>query len=487
MKIITHIFHYLLILVLGLAAIVWWLIASQPSIQAALDNGEITGWGWTDTVGWISLNCENVYAGENQGQLSSHCDDSNYGVIIDPDSGAISGQAWSSNIGWIDFNPTVGESSIGSLPTITGGDDFAYPVAMDSDTKELSGWAVATFSDFDPNNNAWIRFRAGNTCDTSVTPAEDTYCVRQNDAGYLVGWAWSGGDNGLGWIRFEQTFSGGPYVKTEYSDVYSGGDIRGSRAPEGEYNATYCIISQSSASNITLSSSQACLVGNIDLDFPSTTNTYSTSIVEIDLDDLSSQATNNDTYFDITEGTSYDISQNLLNNGALNGAVYYFTSSDDSVSQWRLSEARAFSDAVGPNISGEGTIVIDGDLYIDQALTYNPGTPSDLSQIASVAWIVLGNVYIDPAVSEVVGTYVLLGDGTIASGKLFTGDDSSLNDGVGNQLVFSGMVIAKEIDFQRKYFVGLKAAEVFSYDGRTLVNTPPGLQNLAGYLPSWNR
>jgi hypothetical protein len=483
-KILTNTFHYIIIIFVLLTVSILFMFYLQPvayAEPAVLPEGQITGWGWTDTFGWISLNCVNVYAGENDAQLTGHCaSDGNYedyGVSLNAGTGVISGYAWSDSVGWIDFNPSVGAGSVGSLPTLSSGDDFAHTVQMDTDTGYLSGWAVATFNDTDPNNNAWIRFRAANDCNT-LGPDETNYCVRVNDNNYLTGWAWSGGDDGQGWIRFSESFSGGPYVQTKYGDIYSGESITGSRAPEGAYNATYCIVSRESDDTITLSSSKSCLLGDIDIEFPDPLQQFTTSIVDIDLVDLKS---NSELSSIEVNATNYSLSAIPLQ---LDGGVYYFTTADGfSIDNYVIDSALSFQSGGGS--SGAGTIVVDGDLYIDQSISYQVGIPGNLNEIASIAWIVLGDVYIDKNVTEVVGTFIVLGDGGADSGKFYTGDDAG--DPNPLQLEFGGMIVAKEIVLERTFFEGLAPAEIFEYDGRVLLNTPPGLGNFSGNLPAWSR
>lgn len=56
-------------------------------------GGILSGWGWNDTIGWISFNCSDL----------SVCGTSNYKVQIDS-NGNFSGYAWNDVIGWISFN-----------------------------------------------------------------------------------------------------------------------------------------------------------------------------------------------------------------------------------------------------------------------------------------------------------------------------------------------------------------------------------------------
>jgi len=478
MKLFTHVFHFLILVIVTMAVAVVFIFYSTDQVRAIdyqLPAGQMTGWGWTDTFGWISLNCLNVYAGENDGQINSHCSDRlnfvDYGVTYNPLSGSLGGNMWADNIGWVSFQ-TGG--IYGSIPTIEGGDSYPYTAQMNLETGIISGWAVATFDDNDFRNNAWIRFRASETCQWGTGVSRNTYCTRMNDNNRLVGWAWSGGDTGLGWVRFEDSFSGGPYLQTQYSDIYSGGTISGSQAPEGLYNATYCILS-GQGNSINLTSSESCLLGNIDLDFPqSSGSNYQSSIVNLDLASLQTLAGAN-----YLEGQDYGIIDSFLPvDGKLNNQVFYFTGLDD----YYLNTNKTFYNS---DSSGAGTIVIDGNLHINADLFYESSIVNGLEKLASVAFIVLGDVIIDPTVSQIVGSYIVLGE----QGIFDTGDDSEIivEEVAGNQFILKGMVIAKQIILNRVYFVGLAPAEIFEYDGRALVNTPPGLVNIVGYLPNWIR
>lgn len=61
-------------------------------------SGELSGYAWNDTIGWISFNCDqSTHGGENQ------CTTSDYGVSIDS-NGNFSGYAWNDIVGWISFN-----------------------------------------------------------------------------------------------------------------------------------------------------------------------------------------------------------------------------------------------------------------------------------------------------------------------------------------------------------------------------------------------
>jgi len=152
----------------------------------------VSGWAWSENIGWISFNCYNDYNGD--GILESHCTDagypSNYGVKLDPSTGVFSGYAWSENIGWIDFAPAGPYPSApsysacldlpGSGQTCDGVGDY-----------KVSGWAKAITDG--GGWDGWIHLRNdsknyGVWLDTSTSPQE------------FRNWAWS--DMVIGWLSF---------------------------------------------------------------------------------------------------------------------------------------------------------------------------------------------------------------------------------------------------------------------------------------------
>lgn len=81
----------------------------HPSLASSSDN--LSGYAWSDNIGWISFNCTN----------DSSCGTSNYGVTVNGTSGDLSGYAWSDNVGWVSFNPSdvVGCPSSPCTPNIS--------------------------------------------------------------------------------------------------------------------------------------------------------------------------------------------------------------------------------------------------------------------------------------------------------------------------------------------------------------------------------
>jgi hypothetical protein len=56
-------------------------------------SGDLSGWAWNDSIGWISFSCANT----------GGCVASSYSVTIDS-SGNFHGWAWNDAVGWISFN-----------------------------------------------------------------------------------------------------------------------------------------------------------------------------------------------------------------------------------------------------------------------------------------------------------------------------------------------------------------------------------------------
>lgn len=169
------------IVFLGVAAILLLVLAAprQAGPAAPLahaqssDLGCLSGYAWSDNIGWIDFTCSNVPVRS---------------------SGTIEGYAWANpsddvagtnNIGWISFN-AADTASCGSAARITG--------------TALSGWAKALSAD----NNGW------DGC-VSLSGSSPAYGVTlpggTSTTGDLTGYAW--GSDVVGWIDFSRTSYGG--------------------------------------------------------------------------------------------------------------------------------------------------------------------------------------------------------------------------------------------------------------------------------------
>lgn len=203
-------------------------VVAMPSRAA----GNVTGWFWSGTIGWISLSCENF----------GTCATSDYGVdiesvpgAIDPRRAKMTGYGWSSNVGWVCFGETCAAANPEGIANYAEWRDyvpgsFGASCNVDADcgvadmicvTKlgkkcsrpsEFYGWAQAVSL----GSSGWIALNCHN--DVSRTCATAMFHVAY-DRGWFTRtsgampdyyhWAWSGSSEGtgLGWIDTSAAFT----------------------------------------------------------------------------------------------------------------------------------------------------------------------------------------------------------------------------------------------------------------------------------------
>ena len=127
--------------------------------------------------------------------------------------------------------------------------------------------------------------------------------------------------------------------------------------------------------------------------------------------------------------------------------------------------------------------MVNGDLVIDSNVYYNATQVFDVKNIASVAWIVRGDLIISPQVSTLSGAFFVIGDDTLDGSY----DGAVVTQPVtATQLVVYGLMMARSFDLQRNYqgvFGNDEPSELFYYDGRAVLNIPPGLRDFTTTLP----
>lgn len=141
---------------------------------SAISSDNLSGWVWSENIGWISFNNTNQGGGTG------------YGVKV-ANLGDISGYAWSENIGWISFNETSGCPSLPCAPK------------MNRSTGEVSGWARACAGTTN-----------GDCTGASRIDGWDGW-INLKGLGYGVtvsgcnwdGYAW--GSDVMGWVHFKGT------------------------------------------------------------------------------------------------------------------------------------------------------------------------------------------------------------------------------------------------------------------------------------------
>ncbi len=129
----------------------------------------ITGWGWSDNIGWISLNCSDA----------GTCATRNYALRKNT-SNKIVGYAWSENIGWITSNA----SELAGCPS--GACDVSV-----SSLGRVSGWMKAV--------------NAGGGWDGWISLNGTNYQTMLESDNVLSNWAW--GSDVTGWILWSAQLS----------------------------------------------------------------------------------------------------------------------------------------------------------------------------------------------------------------------------------------------------------------------------------------
>jgi hypothetical protein len=162
----TFLFYLILFFIISLAG--FYFFANKPAQAGSSDT--LSGWAWSENIGWISFNCT------NQGS----CGASNYGVSFDSNTGVMSGYAWSENVGWLSFNRSDTGAPPGA-PYQSG----SYIAKYDSATHTFSGWAR-----FLANGGGW---------DGWVKLSGSNYGVTLSVCD-LQSYAW--GSDVVGWISF---------------------------------------------------------------------------------------------------------------------------------------------------------------------------------------------------------------------------------------------------------------------------------------------
>ncbi len=154
---------------------------SSPTARA------ITGWAWSDTIGWISLSCES----------DDTCDTSNYGLEIES-SGSLAGYAWSDNVGWI-------SAENGDL---TGCPEA--PCVAEMSGSSMSGWLKALSAE-DSQSGGWDGFISlgGSGYGPGLT------------GGIFSGYSW--GDMNVGWVDWSLATT--EYTPCVSQNVCSGNNV----------------------------------------------------------------------------------------------------------------------------------------------------------------------------------------------------------------------------------------------------------------------
>lgn len=283
-----------------------------------------------------------------------------------------------------------------------------------------------------------------------------------------------------------------PYISVEEGSIYSQGNIKAHYAPpSGSYNATYLILGGGTITQSRIiqnfvtappPSGLNSVIPNFgQLIYPGITSTSRPQISSFDYYGLTHKLNASpvadgeiNSYghqVEVVTGSGGDVSFNdVISPSQPLGGKVYLVKGDLLVDQ-DTAFANGSSDT-----SGAGLIIVEGDLTIDSRLFYEPAVGLTARNLASVGWLVMGNVTISSGVSQVVGAFFVAGSDT--GGTFSTGSSTQA-------LTIYGAVIAKQLQLQRTASSGGEPSEKVIADGRVLLNTPPGFTDVMSTLPTW--
>ena len=470
-------------------------------------TGKITGWAQVYSLegdGWIKLG-RGIFQGASFGEAcydcKAKCEISSQSCTGDPPV-------------CIDVDPciTYSERELDSCNTcftktnfdginipnpieesVIGGSEY---ICSDcSNCRKVDGISPGTYRIVcNPDNGASGRC---NSC--------ELYGVNRNSSdSRLLGWSWNGSDIdnniltsddlviGAGWINFNTEFGSSyivfPWLQTLYGSIYTPKWVRQKAGVEGR-NATYCILAQDINANIKTQNCEdiaSGLVQGTDTGFLQQSPSggiYRNALGKIDITGMTRIVTGiRNKYGQIVKDPA---SWSDISGGVLNGQVYHFTSNLEIISDPRFKSSA--------NVPGNGIIIVDGNLNIKSNISYNSGLPGKLNELASVVWIVKGDVIVDQSVENIAGAFIVLGNGAPCQSSSSPDPDYPNYDQIGCGVFFSGssnksltvlgLIIAKAFDFRRNFAEILQGSERIIYDGRLTANPPKALSAFVEGLP----
>ncbi|MFA5047479.1 MAG: hypothetical protein WC516_00390 [Patescibacteria group bacterium] len=360
----------------------------------------------------------------------------------------------------------------------------------------------------DPVEGSTISRTICDKCDNTSSTAEVYGINRDPSDGYFMGWGWGGdyaSSTGPGWVHSGKSAAiVYPWLETDYGSIYSYGNVRQRVKTPGK-NATYCIFASSSLENVSSANCSAVSsTGQFDISFPSqgaSPSVYKNILGKIDIAGLitADPDTGRNKYGNLVQKITNDPDWQSKIIGGLDNTVYVF--SNPSNPQFNIFNSTVIKNGQGTKL-GNGLVYIDGDLTIDNNILYSadPITDGNLKKLASIAWIVKGDIRINPNVTDLAGAFISLGaEGSVC--QIISGGDPSYPEYDPSQhcgVIFSvkptmsdqskpltvyGLAIAKAFDFHRTYANITQGSERVIYDGRLTANPPPGLKDLVEGLP----
>lgn len=486
---------------------IFFWYAQVPAAKSSIDDN-LGGHAWDTYYGWLSYNsCNPIYPVNVGDPVVNNCYIYDWGInaTIDIDGGgnvtggSISGTMWQDSLGWICVGTACGSYTAGCGSDLTppqGNLDVRFAPPESSGWYEITqGWGkICAWSD--AGDASWVSFTCRNTgCGSSdyrlYINLNDFTLGDPNNAspacvgcgflwnGYTVG----GDDFGTGWISLNSQWSVSHtvHVETERGDVYAKGKIESVIGPgTGRYNAMYLVLTNGTIVYFESEERYKTIVdsylrqGFDDFSIPKEipgTSVYTNALGSLDVQGMK----------DGDFGTVNSVGATL--NGSLLLAGQVWRRAGDLTVDTPL----AFQVGAGVQ-NGSGTIIVEGDLTITADITYETTNVSSVSNIPSAAWIVLGDVIIDPSVTEVAGSFFVLGSGATCPVSLTDSPGGcgrfSTGASAAQALTVNGLVMAKQFNFQRLYTDILNnPSERIVFDGRLIANIPPGFDDFTKNLP----
>lgn len=267
-----------------------------------------------------------------------------------------------------------------------------------------------------------------------------------------------------------------PWLQTLYGNIFSKKKITAPDVPPtSQYNATFCITAKDTIFNFQTQGLGGCSAQTdttVRYELPQNANTYSSVLGRIDLAGL--RAGKYGAVVDAGGNLDIVVGNALGTPDRLNGKVYRIVG-DATLSAKTVSNGAT---------KGNGTIFVDGgNLTITGDVDYDPASVTSLDQLASLGIIVVdngtgtkGNIYIDKNVTTVSAAIYAGGvDGLYSVAPPDTDSPAPLT--------VYGMAIARQFHLGRSFKSTTQGSERFIYDGRAVVNPPPGFGDITRALP----
>lgn len=270
------------------------------------------------------------------------------------------------------------------------------------------------------------------------------------------------------------------WLQTSKGSIYAR-SIQGIPPPReaGVYTATYCILTSGAPVPAGFVAPDACPLPNLNLDAHNLLQEfrllqYSDSVAVITdtiRARLNTRGLREERFgrVEVLQGSTLDIGT-IATPASI--AVYYYNGAEHGGAPLRIinpSDA-AFENSILRGQRAARLILVEGaDIIIEGNLRYAPAV-DEIQNIASIGIAAIGgDIAFDSAVEHAVGTI-------LTTGFLRTGESDSPFD-------LEGLLVARQFEFGRTFASQSRGAERIEYDGRAVLNAPPGFADFIKTLP----